>query len=39
VAIRPKADYAISDRLKVIAGAEFYRGDSSSLFGILRDNS
>jgi hypothetical protein len=39
VAVRPKADYAISDRLKIIAGAEFYRGDSSSLFGILRDNS
>jgi hypothetical protein len=39
VAVRPKADYAISDRLKVIAGADFYRGDSSSLFGILRDNS
>jgi hypothetical protein len=39
VAIRPKASYAVSDRLKVVAGADLYRGDASSLFGILRDNS
>jgi hypothetical protein len=39
IAVRPKASYAISDRLRVLAGADFYRGDASSLFGILRDNS
>ncbi len=37
--LRPKVTYAISDRMKVLVGGEFYRGDPASIFGILRDNS
>jgi hypothetical protein len=39
IALRPKVTYAVSDRLKLLAGAEIYRGESSSVFGILRANS
>lgn len=39
IALRPKVVYAVSDRMKLVAGAEIYRGDSSSVFGILRANS
>lgn len=39
IALRPKVTYAVSDRLKLVGGAEIYRGESSSVFGILRANS
>ena len=37
--LRPKIVYAASDNWKVIVGAEVFRGESSSLFGLLRQNS
>jgi hypothetical protein len=37
--IRPKLAYAISDHWKLIAGAELFNGESSSVFGLLRPNS
>jgi hypothetical protein len=37
--IRPKIEYAITDRWKAVAGAEIFRGEASSLFGLLRPNS
>jgi hypothetical protein len=37
--LRPKISYAVSDQWKVIAGAEVFRGDRTSLFGLLRPNS
>jgi hypothetical protein len=37
--VRPKASYAVTDRLKVTAGADFFRGDTPSFFGRLRDTS
>jgi hypothetical protein len=37
--VRPKVTYAVSDRVKLLVGAEFYRGDDESVFGILEDNS
>jgi hypothetical protein len=37
--IRPKITYAVSDRMKVLAGGEIYRGRATSQFGMLRDNS
>jgi hypothetical protein len=37
--LRPKVTYAVSDRMKVLIGGELHRGDSASIFGILRDNS
>ena len=39
IALRPKVTYAVSDRMKLLAGAEIYRGESSSVFGMLRANS
>lgn len=39
VALRPKATYAVNDHLTVLAGAEVFRGDEASLFGLLRPNS
>ena len=39
VALRPKITYAISDAWKAIAGAEIYRGEPTSVFGLLRPNS
>jgi hypothetical protein len=39
VALRPKMAYTASDSWKVVLGAELYRGQSSSLFGLLRPNS
>jgi hypothetical protein len=39
VALRPKLTYAVSDAWKVVIGTELYRGESSSLFGLLRPNS
>ena len=37
--LRPKVTYAVTDRFKVLAGGELYRGEASSLFGILGENS
>jgi hypothetical protein len=37
--IRPKLVYAMTDDWKVLAGAEIFRGEQSSLFGLLRANS
>lgn len=39
LALRPKVTYAVTDRWKVLVGAELYRGDSVSVFGLLRPNS
>ena len=39
LAVRPKVTYTATDHWKVLAGAEIYRGDSSSAFGVLRPNS
>ena len=39
LALRPKVTYALTDHWKALAGAEVYRGDSSSVFGLLRPNS
>ena len=37
--LRPKITYAVSDRMKLLVGGEFYRGNAASVFGILRDNT
>jgi hypothetical protein len=37
--IRPKISYAVTDHWKVLIGAEVYRGESSSVFGLLRPNT
>jgi hypothetical protein len=37
--IRPKISYALTDHWKVLVGAEVYRGESSSVFGLLRPNT
>ena len=39
LAFRPKVTYTVTDHWKVLVGAEIYRGDSSSVFGLLRPNS
>lgn len=39
VNIRPKISYAITDHWKVLVGAEIYRGESSSVFGLMRPNT
>ena len=39
LALRPKVTYTATDHWKVLVGAEIYRGDSSSVFGLLRPNS
>lgn len=39
VAMRPKVTYAVTDRLTVLAGAEVFRGEDASVFGLLRPNS
>lgn len=38
-ALSPKVSYAITDHLKVVAGGESYRGESTSTFGLMRRNS
>ena len=38
-AVRPKVVYAVTDDWKVLVGAEIFRGETSSLFGLLRPNS
>jgi hypothetical protein len=37
--LRPKVTYALSDRTKLLFGGEFYRGETASTFGMLRENS
>ncbi len=37
--IRPKVTYALTDQLKVLAGAQFFGGPAESFFGRLRDTS
>jgi hypothetical protein len=39
LAFRPKVTYTVTDHWKVLVGAEIYRGESSSVFGLLRPNS
>ena len=39
VAMRPKLTYALTDRVTVLGGAEVFRGNSESLFNLLRPNS
>jgi hypothetical protein len=38
-ALRPKVAYALTDHWKVLLGAEILRGESASLFGLMRQNS
>jgi hypothetical protein len=38
-AVRPKVTYALTDHWKVIGGAEIMRGETASLFGLMRQNS
>ena len=38
-AVRPKVTYALTDHWKVLAGAEILRGETESLFGLLKRNS
>ena len=38
-AVRPKVTYALTDHWKVIGGAEIMRGETASLFGLMRRNS
>jgi hypothetical protein len=38
-AVRPKVTYALTDRVKLTAGADFFRGETPSFFGRLRDTS
>jgi hypothetical protein len=38
-ALRPKVTYALTDHWKVIGGAEIMRGETASLFGLMRRNS
>ena len=37
--MRPKITYAVTDHWKLVAGAELFRGETASLFGLLRPNS
>lgn len=37
--LRPKVKYAVTDRLKLTAGADIFRGEAPSFFGRLRDTS
>ena len=39
VALRPKVVYAVTDDWKAVIGAEVFRGETASLFGLLRPNS
>jgi hypothetical protein len=38
-ALRPKAVYAVTDSWKVLLGVEVLRGETASLFGLMRRNS
>lgn len=37
--LRPKVKYAVTDRVKLTAGADIFRGEAKSFFGRLRDTS
>jgi hypothetical protein len=37
--LRPKITYAVTDHWKALAGAEIFRGEAASAFGLLRRNS
>ena len=37
--LRPKVVYAVTDSWKALAGAEIFRGETASLFGLLRSNT
>lgn len=37
--VQPKLAYAVTDDWKVLAGAEIFSGETSSLFGLMRRNS
>jgi hypothetical protein len=37
--VRPKVVYTVTDHWKVLVGAEIFRGETSSAFGLLRPNS
>lgn len=37
--VRPKVTYALTDRWKVVMGADIFRGQRRSFFGRLQDNS
>jgi len=37
--VQPKVAYAVTDHWKVLAGAEIFSGETSSLFGLMRRNS
>jgi hypothetical protein len=37
--LRPKITYAVTDHWKVAGGAEWFRGETLSVFGLLRPNS
>jgi hypothetical protein len=37
--LRPKVKYAVTDRVKLTAGADIFRGETPSFFGRLRDTS
>jgi hypothetical protein len=37
--LRPKVGYAVTDHWKVLAGAEIFRGETASAFGLLRRNT
>jgi hypothetical protein len=37
--LRPKITYSVNDHWKVLVGAEIYRGESSSVLGLLRPNT
>lgn len=37
--VRPKVVYAVTDDWKALVGAEIFRGETPSLFGLLRQNS
>ena len=39
IVLRPRLTYAVSDHWKITGGAEWYDGESSSMFGLLRLNS
>ena len=38
-ALRPKVIYAVTDHWKALAGAEIFRGETASAFGLLRRNT
>jgi hypothetical protein len=37
--LRPKVVYAVTDHWKALAGAEIFRGETASAFGLLRRNT